>query len=356
MFGPTHDEQHEIHRLRKELDEVLTGVEMLNAKKHGGADAADGSTRTSPVLKSGPGRHDAVSGNASAASENADTDTDSDNGEEDKQDDDKSPEEGVAASAVSASSATTPKLEYEDGWKPGDPVEDGIYFLFTSNGNPYSNFQTRFLYHSYLEVKDEPGSLLRGITRILHRSADDELMDEVPTVRVQPVTPECERWCAFPVYDRPFAVQSFFKVDKRPLRYKYILLGEPDYLFFKPFTSKHLPPLGEANAFPYGYIVPTYNEKNQKITRRITRNKFETVAQMTSIPGTGPCPVVTQTELFADKIVPLWVEYTKRVEQDEEAKYDMLTHTHTRKHTHAHARALLRDGSYGSPHIRWHEC
>ena len=93
------------------------------------------------------------------------------------------------------------------------------------------------------------------------------------------------------MFDRPIAVQSYFAVDKSALRYKYILLGEPDYMFIKPFTTMHLPPPGEANAFPYGYIVPTYNEKNQKITRRITRNKFETVAQMLEIPGACSPPV-----------------------------------------------------------------
>ena len=38
--------------------------------------------------------------------------------------------------------------------------------------------------------------------------------------------------------------------------------------------------------------------------------------------GTGPCPLVVGTELFVDKIVPLWVDYTHRVEEDEEAKAD----------------------------------
>ena len=38
-------------------------------------------------------------------------------------------------------------------------------------------------------------------------------MDEVPTVRVDPLTPKCDNWCEFPVSDRPNAVAKWLKTD-----------------------------------------------------------------------------------------------------------------------------------------------
>ena len=84
-----------------------------------------------------------------------------------------------------------------------------IHVLVTSNGSPYLNFQTRIMYGTYKKVRDLPGSELRYFTRLLHRSDDDILMGEVPTVRVDPLTPKCDQWCEFPVSDRPDAVAKW---------------------------------------------------------------------------------------------------------------------------------------------------
>jgi hydroxyproline O-arabinosyltransferase len=47
----------------------------------------------------------------------------------------------------------------------------------TSNGSPYTNFQNRIMYATYKLAQQEPGGeVLAGFTRILHRTAPDELM------------------------------------------------------------------------------------------------------------------------------------------------------------------------------------
>ena len=33
----------------------------------------------------------------------------------------------------------------------------------------------------------------------------------MPTFRAEPLTPQCDGWCEFPVSDRPNAVAQFFK-------------------------------------------------------------------------------------------------------------------------------------------------
>ena len=34
-----------------------------------------------------------------------------------------------------------------------------------------------------------------AFTRVLHRTKDDELMDEMPTFRADPLQPACDGWC-----------------------------------------------------------------------------------------------------------------------------------------------------------------
>ncbi len=37
------------------------------------------------------------------------------------------------------------------------------------------------------------------------------LFPQIPTFRANPLTPQCDSWCEFPVSDRPNAVAQFFK-------------------------------------------------------------------------------------------------------------------------------------------------
>lgn len=220
----------------------------------------------------------------------------------------------------------------------GGKLEDGVHFVLTSNGNMYSNWQTRFCYYSYKRVAGHKDSVLKKFTRILHRSVDDELMEEIPTFRVYPTQPECEGWCDFPVNDRPKAVHDWLLHENASggVQYKYIMMGEPDYVFVKPITSFHIPPPGEATAFRYGYINPDYPHPSKAgnppvidITTRIYNNatltekldeRFRNAnTDITKVPGTGPCPVVIDRDNLL-MITPLWDEYTKAIEADKDAK------------------------------------
>ena len=61
-----------------------------------------------------------------------------------------------------------------------------LHTVLTSSGNAYMNWQTRIMYQTYLKHAAAPGSVMKAFTRVLHRGKDDELMQEVPTMRFDP--------------------------------------------------------------------------------------------------------------------------------------------------------------------------
>jgi hypothetical protein len=70
-----------------------------------------------------------------------------------------------------------------------------IHTLCTSNGSPYQNYQTRIAYSTYKIMAAMPGGEQHvAFTRVLHRTKDDNLMEEVPTFRAEPLQPNCDWW------------------------------------------------------------------------------------------------------------------------------------------------------------------
>ena len=77
-----------------------------------------------------------------------------------------------------------------------------------------------------------------GFTRILHRTTNDELMDEIPTFRADPVQPECDVWCEYPVSDRANAVRQFLDAARQNtslLQADWIYMIESEYVIIKEF-------------------------------------------------------------------------------------------------------------------------
>lgn len=195
---------------------------------------------------------------------------------------------------------------------------DTIHSVITSSGSGYQNWQGRIMYGTYKLVQEMPGGeKLTGFTRILHRVHEDECMDEIPTFHANPLHPECDTWCDFPVADRPNAVQQwvdYVKKDPTQLKGAWVAVLECDYVWMKPlkapgdaFTST-LP--GEQ--FQFGYINAQYSN-NAKMLKRLD-NRVD--PQRT--PNSGPAPALLR---FSDleKVTPLWEEFTAKIEADEEA-------------------------------------
>lgn len=183
----------------------------------------------------------------------------------------------------------------------------GIHVMVTSNGNPYMNWQTRIMYYTWKKVIKQAGNDMKYFTRVLHRSKDDELMAEIPTIRVEPHDPACDVWCDYPVASRPAAIKQW--LDSGDVKGDWIFMIETDYLFVKPFS---IPASGRALGFPFGYIIPTYPTIVDVMKRFYP-------GDLKDIPQTGNAPVLARTDDIK-RVVPLWVDVTAQIEKDAEAK------------------------------------
>jgi hypothetical protein len=68
-----------------------------------------------------------------------------------------------------------------------------FHVALTATDAPYSKWQCRIMYYWYKKKKDLPGSDMGGFTRILHSGSPDNLMDEIPTMVVNPLPAGLDR-------------------------------------------------------------------------------------------------------------------------------------------------------------------
>ncbi len=134
-------------------------------------------------------------------------------------------------------------------------------------------------------------------------------MAEVPTVRVDSLHAACDKWCEFPVADRPNAVTAWLQSADSKLG-EWLFMIETDYVWMRAVPA---PPTGaKPIAFHFHYINPQYPGLGGVIA------KMWGGAQ-TEIPCTGPAPVIiTRKDLL--KLMPKWEQYAAWIESDSEAK------------------------------------
>jgi hypothetical protein len=177
----------------------------------------------------------------------------------------------------------------------------------------------RIAYSTYKLILAMPGGdQFTGFTRILHRTKPDELMDEIPTFRADPLQPECDNWCEYPVSDRADAVQQFFdayKKDPSMITAPWIYMIESDYVFMKPLDlpnfSKTKTTAGKAWAFPFDYINPGMFPTEMK--------QLWPEGQPVDIPNAGPAPLVMSVQDWI-AVTPDWVRLAAKIEADDRLK------------------------------------
>lgn len=86
-----------------------------------------------------------------------------------------------------------PLVEMPEHAKRSRNHQRPFHVALTATDTPYSKWQCRIMYYWYNEKKDLPGSNMGKLTRILHSGAPDNLMDEIPTVVVDPLPPGLDR-------------------------------------------------------------------------------------------------------------------------------------------------------------------
>eukprot|EP00793_Prasinoderma_coloniale_P004162 PRCOL_00006338-RA len=172
------------------------------------------------------------------------------------------------------------------------------------------------MYGTYKKVRDLPGSELRYFTRLLHRSDDDILMGEVPTVRVDPLTPKCDQWCEFPVSDRPDAVAKWLATDDAK-EGTHVLMIETDYVWMKPISVPAEMAAGGAVSYSFSYISPSAQTHRMD---KLWKTEFpDKEVPIKSVPPSGPAPALLRTADLRS-ITPYWVRFTAAIEADKALK------------------------------------
>lgn len=196
---------------------------------------------------------------------------------------------------------------------------DTVHSLYTSNGSPYQNFQGRIMYGTYQEVQKMPGGeVLTGFTRILHRSTPDEVVDEIPTFRADPLEPKCDVWCDFPVKDRANAVMQWINATEKDPSLRqgaWIFMLETDYVWFRPLKvpGSVYDPAVRGMSFAYDYINPKWPGVTEILKRMHEGVDIE------KVPNSGPAPVLMRFEELK-AAAPLWEVYSAWIEAHNDAK------------------------------------
>lgn len=198
-----------------------------------------------------------------------------------------------------------PIIEMPDHVKNRKTSKAPFHVALTATDAPYNQWQCRIMYYWYKRQRNSPGSEMGGFTRILHSGKPDNLMDEIPTVVVDPLPAGLDR--GYIVLNRPWAFVQW--LEKAKIEEEYVLMAEPDHVFVRP-----LPNLAYGEnpaAFPFFYIRPDQNEK-------IIRKYYpEEKGPVTNIDPIGNSPVIIKTDVIA-KIAPTWMNVSLKMKEDPE--------------------------------------
>eukprot|EP00246_Nothoceros_aenigmaticus_P006908 TRINITY_DN202_c0_g1_i1.p1 TRINITY_DN202_c0_g1~~TRINITY_DN202_c0_g1_i1.p1 ORF type:complete len:369 (-),score=54.55 TRINITY_DN202_c0_g1_i1:1188-2294(-) len=175
----------------------------------------------------------------------------------------------------------------------------------TANDSPYNRWQSRIMYYWYKKFKDDPESEMGGFTRILHDGRRDSVMDEIPTVVVDPLPPGQDR--GYVVLNRPWAFVQWLNMYE--VEEDYILMGEPDHIFIRPLpnlATEEMPA-----AFPFFYIAPG---KHEDVLRKFYPKSKGPISHIDPI---GNSPVIIKKEQLK-KIAPTWMNISLAMKDDPE--------------------------------------
>ncbi|WVZ03927.1 hypothetical protein V8G54_024733 [Vigna mungo] len=180
-----------------------------------------------------------------------------------------------------------PIFEMPDHVKNRKTSKAPFHVALTATDAPYNKWQCRVMYYWYKQQKKLPGSEMGGFTRILHSGKSDNLMDEIPTVVVDPLAAGLDR--GYIVLNRPWAFVQW--LEKAKIEEEYVLMAEPDHIFLRPLPN--LAYGGHPAAFPFFYIKP---DQNEKIIRKFYPEEYGPV---TNVDPIGNSPVIIRKISFS---------------------------------------------------------
>ncbi|GIL43843.1 hypothetical protein Vafri_1440 [Volvox africanus] len=190
-----------------------------------------------------------------------------------------------------------------------------MFHTITSAQGAAVHWQVRIHYYWWKKRKAECEKTgkceMGGFTRLLHSGAADDLMDELPTVVVDPLPQSMVEHSWYVVLNRPYAFVQWTQKVKIPE--KYVLMSEPDHVFLRPmpnFMRNDAPA-----AFPFFYIEPAKAE-NAHITRKFTGNISQ--RQLEEIAPIGNSPTFMTFDDMK-RVMPTWMNVSIAVFKDQEA-------------------------------------
>ena len=220
---------------------------------------------------------------------------------------------------VPPSTTTTTTKEEEKKWshptsmrrKPtAEEIEQGkgkFHVMLTANEQSYVAWQSRIMYQRYLKLlSSEDSGAFGGFTRVLHSERADILMDEIPSVVVDPLPKGVDE--GYVVLNRPYAIKQW--LEKYNFAEEYVFMTEPDHLYLRPIPLLAQPKL--AAAFPFFYINP----KDPKFTPIV--QKFNKVnADLKDFAPIGNSPVMIHKDELK-KVCTVWDTLAIKMKQDPE--------------------------------------
>lgn len=85
------------------------------------------------------------------------------------------------------------------------------------------------------ECQKQGNCEMGGFTRLLHSGQSDDLMDELPTVVVDPLPQSMVEHSWYVVLNRPYAFVQWTQRVKIPE--PYVLMSEPDHIYLRPMPN-----------------------------------------------------------------------------------------------------------------------
>ncbi|KAI4339103.1 hypothetical protein MLD38_024078 [Melastoma candidum] len=244
---------------------------------------------------------------------------------------------------------TDPLVEMPHSLKRLKRPKARFHVALTATDAVYNKWQCRIKYYLYKRQKDLPGSEMGGFTRILHSGKPDNLMDEIPTVVVDPLPEGQDRVSCISYFEcrlkalgnlyleraharaaihndnlpdaklqdlqghirmnerRPWAFVQW--LEKATIKGEYILMAEPDHVFVR-----RLPNLADDRypaSFPFSYIRPDQNEKI------IGRYYPEEKGLVTNVDPSGNSSVIIKKDMLK-VIAPTWMNASIKMKEDPE--------------------------------------
>ena len=191
-----------------------------------------------------------------------------------------------------------------------EEIEQGkgkFHVMLTANEQSYVAWQSRIMYQRYLKLLNSGDSgAFGGFTRVLHSAHADNLMDEIPSVVVDPLPKGVDQ--GYVVLNRPYAIKQW--LEKYYFVEEYVFMTEPDHLYLRPIPLLAKPKL--AAAFPFFYINP----KDPKFTPIV--QKFNKVnADLKDFAPIGNSPVMIHKDELK-KVCTVWDTLAIKMKQDPE--------------------------------------